>query len=124
MALRAVSVSNNSDDAVIAYAVRTRNCADHLTPTPFVPVVVTRDAAVQPNPDAPDGGIPPVSVETHFSSLNSSALVMAPRLLTADFGLYTLAPDGQSQRLYGYFRWVFRLQREMPSDHPDENAAG
>lgn len=124
MVLRAVSVSNNADDAVIVYAVRTRNCADHLTPTPFVPVVVTLDAAVQPNPDEPDGGIPPLAVATNFSSLNSSAVVMAPRLLTADFGLYTLSPDGQSQRLHGYFRWVFRLQRETPADLPAVNAVG
>ncbi|GAB4088875.1 inclusion body family protein [Hydrogenophaga soli] len=124
MVLRAVSGSNNADDAVIVYAVRTRSSADNLVATPFNPVVVTLDAAVQPDPDSPDGGIPPLAVEMNFSSLNSSAVVMAPRLLTADFGLYTLAPDGHSQQLHGYFRWVFRLQRENPSVLPDVKAAG
>ncbi|OGB18909.1 MAG: hypothetical protein A2W72_15295 [Burkholderiales bacterium RIFCSPLOWO2_12_67_14] len=114
VALRGVSISNNSDDAVIVYAVDTRNGEENRVSKSFKPVVVTREEAVQPDPDSSNGGIPPLHVETNFSSLNARFIALKSRVLNADFALYTLAEDGQSQQLLGYYFWKFRVRCEQP----------
>lgn len=114
VALRGVSISNNSDDAVIVYAVDTRNGEETRVSKSFKPVVITLEEAVQPDPDSTNGGIPPVHVETNFSSLNSRFIALKSKVLNADFALYTLAEDGQSQQLFGYYFWKFRVRCEQP----------
>lgn len=114
VALRGVSISNNSDDAVIVYAVDTRNGEETRVSKSFKPVVITLEEAVQPDPDSTNGGIPPVHVETNFSSLNSRSIALKSKVLNADFALYTLAEDGQSQQLFGYYFWKFRVRCEQP----------
>lgn len=109
IALRGVSISNNSDDAVIVYAVGTRNEEGDRVSKSFKPILITREEAVQPDPDSIDGGIPPIDAEMNFSSLNSRFNALGVGVLNADFGLYTLAEDGQSQQLFGYYSWKFRI---------------
>lgn len=109
IALRGVSISNNSDDAVIVYAVGTRNEEGDRVSKSFKPILVTREEAVQPDPDSFNGGIPPIYAEMNFSSLNSRFNALGVGVLNAAFALYTLAEDGQSQQLFGYYFWKFRV---------------
>lgn len=107
LVFRGVSIYNNSDDAIIVYNVKSRRIGRVFNR--YQPVVVTRDGAVQPDPDSADGGIPPVHTRINFSSLNSTVKTTKKEALAVSFALYTLADDGHAQQLFGYYSYVWHL---------------
>lgn len=109
MAFRGISTYNNSDDAVIVYKVKSKN-KSHIFKN-NVPILITLNGAVQPDPDSMEGGIPPIQTKMNFSSLNSTLETSKKESLKVYFALYTLADDGQTQQLLGYFsyRWTLDI---------------
>lgn len=96
------SIYNNSDDAVIVYGINYWQNA-HVFNT-FVCDQVTRTKAVVPNPGSING-IPPVQASINFSSLDSKISSAGTENFYVYFALYTLASDGETQQLYGYYYW-------------------
>lgn len=96
------SIYNNSDDAVIIYGIKYWS-GDSVFNT-FVPNIVTRSKAVIPNTSTTNG-IPPVQTSINFSSLDSKVAKAGTENFYVNFGLYTLAPDGETQQLFGYYYW-------------------
>ncbi|MFA6920883.1 MAG: AidA/PixA family protein [Gallionella sp.] len=109
MAFRGISIYNNSEDAVIVYRVKSTG-SGHIFKGD-IPVLTTRNGAVQPDPDSVEGGIPPVHTKMNFSSLNSTLETSRKESFKVCFALYTLADDGQTQQLFGYFfyRWTLDI---------------
>ena len=95
------SVYANSDDAVIVYGIEYWK-GDHVF-NPFVPHLVRRNAAVQPDPNT-NNGLPPLQVVQNFSSYDSKVKQSGTENFYVYFALYVLE-GGQSQQLYGYFYW-------------------
>ena len=104
---RGTSIYQNSDDAVIVYGIKWWS-RDHVFNT-FVTDQVTRNRAVQPDPDQLDG-IPPLQVKQNFLSLDSTIRQSGTENFYVYFALYTLADDGQTQELYGYYYWDPQIQ--------------
>jgi hypothetical protein len=98
------SVYANSDDAVIVYGIKFWSGTQVFNS--FTPNVITRNRAVQPNPEqVTSGGIPPLQTVQNFSSLDSKVGKSGTENFYVYFGLYTLGSDGQTQNLFGYFYW-------------------
>lgn len=97
------SIYANSDDAVIVYGIQPignqTNVFNH-----FDVDLVTRQKAVQPNPDT-QNGIPAIQTQVTFSSLTSRVKQQGTEGFWIQFGLYKLADDKETQQLYGYFSW-------------------
>ncbi|NTY36446.1 inclusion body family protein [Burkholderia diffusa] len=99
VSLRAISIYENSDDAVLIYQVA------HL----FGEQVFNRFSpdflevkAVQLNPETSDGLPPRTKLQT-FSSVASKVRESGIETLGACFGLYTL--ERSTQELFGYYWW-------------------
>lgn len=103
MAFSGTSIYDNSDDAVIIYGID-YNSGDKVF-NKFSPTLVTRSNAVMPDPDSATG-IPPVQTCVTFSSLESRVKESGTESFDLNFALYTLAPNGEVQELFGYFYWV------------------
>lgn len=102
VAFRATSIQQNSDDAVIIYGVKYWK-GDKVFNT-FTTNIITRNRAVQPDPDQLNG-IPPLQVQQNFTSYDSKIARGGTENFYVYIALYTLAGDGQTQELYGYFYW-------------------
>lgn len=102
VSFRGTSIQQNSDDAVIIYGIEYWK-GDRVFNT-FTTNIVTRNQAVQPNPDEQDG-IPPLKVPQNFTSYDSKIRKGGTENFYVRIALYTMADDGQTQNLYGYFYW-------------------
>jgi hypothetical protein len=110
IAVRVTSICGNADDAVIAYSISQRSGAKVFGR--FKQAVVTRAAAVRPDPDSPyRNGLPPIESPVDCSSFESTVIAQGAAELQLAFGLYVISANGQSQNLFGYYAWnpSFRL---------------
>lgn len=99
---RATSIYQNADDAVMVYAIDFWQGINVFND--FNCQIITRTKAVQPNP-ATANGLPALNVTENFTSLDSKVAKIGTEDFYVKFALYTLAPDGETQQLYGYFYW-------------------
>jgi nematocidal protein AidA len=106
---RGTSIYQDSEDSVIIYQIKNLNgndINDQFTPNP-----VTRDNAVQPDPDSASyDGLPALKTKENFMSMDSKIQGSGKRNYRVFFTLYRLADDGETQNLYGYFYWDFKLR--------------
>ncbi|OOV18262.1 inclusion body family protein [Flavobacterium sp. LM4] len=102
VSFRGSSIQQNSDDSVILYGIKYW-VGDKVFNT-FTTNIVTRNRAVQPNPDQPNG-IPPVLTVQNFTSYDSKIARGGTENFYVYIAVYTLASDGQTQELYGYYYW-------------------
>lgn len=103
-AFTGTSIYANADDAVIVYGIKFWQGVQVFNA--FTPDVITRNRAVQPNPDnVAGGGVPPVQVAQNFSSLEAKVGKSGKEDFYVYIALYTLGADGQSQNLFGYYYW-------------------
>lgn len=102
VSFRGTSAYANSDDAVILYGIQKFE-GDNVFNT-FVVNKVTRNGAVVPNPQTPNG-IPPLQTQLSFNSYTSTVSSSGNEGFQVQFGLYRLDASGQNQVLYGYFQW-------------------
>lgn len=103
VAFTGTSIYDNADDAVIVYSVDYSRGKKVFNQ--FSPVLVTRDNAVMPDPDS-ETGIPPTGVSATFSSQESRVHTHGTGYYNLSFALYALAADGETQELFGYYRWA------------------
>ncbi len=96
------SIYANADDAVIIYDLHYWNGA-HVFNT-FVVDLVARQNAVRPNTGTLNG-LPAVTGPDNFISLDSRVQAHGVENFYVYFALYTLAEDGETQKLYGYYYW-------------------
>lgn len=97
-----VSISNNSEDAVIVYDIE--HWKGDSVFNRFVPDLITRNGAVMPDPNT-DKGLPPVQAKTNFSTFDSKVRSGGTEYFYVYIALYTLSADGESQDLHGYCYW-------------------
>lgn len=102
VAFTGVSIYDNSDDAVIVYNIQYWK-GDQVF-NQFVPDLVTRTGAVQPNPET-SNGLPPVLAKVNFSSFDSKVRNGGTENFYVVFALYSLSADGETQQLFGYYYW-------------------
>jgi nematocidal protein AidA len=108
VAMTATSATRNADDAVIVYDVRPAAHAHVLRS--FSRRCVTRERAVQPDPDSLSrDGLPAVETSARFSSFESSIHAYGDARFHIDFAIYALSPDGQHQRLFSYCRCMMKI---------------
>jgi hypothetical protein len=97
-----ISIYANSAAAVILYGVRYWN-GDQVF-NPWGPKKVTRHRAVMPGPTKPNG-LPPTHQPISYASYKAKIKQAGKENFCVDIAVYTLAKDGQTQNLYGYFCW-------------------
>ncbi|MDR3390871.1 MAG: inclusion body family protein [Sulfuriferula sp.] len=102
VAFTGTSIYDNADDAVIVYGINYWSGTKVFNA--FVPDMVTRTKAVMPDPNTA-AGIPPLQTKISFSSLDSKVASAGTENFYVYFGLYTLAADGETQQLFGYYYW-------------------
>lgn len=100
VSVRSTSVSGNSDDAVIAYAITHKNGIRVLSP--FYLDIKEIQNAVEPNIQTQDG-LPPLTVSESFISYYSIVLQNGQENFAVNFAIYVLAEDGETQNLFGYY---------------------
>jgi nematocidal protein AidA len=104
LSFRGISVHGNSDDAVIVYGIK-YNKGDQVF-NPFQANIVTRNRAVMPDPRSPNhNGLPPLHAQMTFSSYDTKIARSGTENFNVWIALFTLADDGQTQELFGYFWW-------------------
>ncbi|MDD5271982.1 MAG: inclusion body family protein [Methylovulum sp.] len=96
------SIYDNSDDAVIVYGINYWSGAQVFNT--FVSNQVNRQRAVMPNTTS-NNGLPADQASINFSSLDSKVKASGTENFYVYIALYTLADDGQTQNLYGYYYW-------------------
>ncbi|MFC5476040.1 inclusion body family protein [Paraherbaspirillum soli] len=96
------SFYDNADDAVIVYGIQYWK-GDQVF-NRFVPNLVTRTGAVEPNTET-DDGLPAKKTKFNFSSFDSKVRSSGTEDFYVLIALYTLAPNGQDQELHGYYYW-------------------
>lgn len=102
VSFRGVSIYQNSDDAVIVYGIK--HWSGAYVFNQFVSDVVTRTGAVVPNTTT-QNGLPAGNTSVNFTSLDSKISGQGVENFYVYFALYTLANDGETQNLYGYYYW-------------------
>lgn len=106
---RSTSIYQNSSDAIIIYQVKKLNRLG--AKSPFETCVRMLDNAVQPDPhSASFDGLPALHVQQTFISCDSTILSSGTESYRIYFALYTLADDGTTQNLYGYFYWDTKIK--------------
>jgi len=104
VSFRGTSIYQNSDDAVIVYGIKLNSGTPVFNQ--FVTNSVTRNYAAQPDPNSPSyDGLPAIKVKQNFLSLDSKVKQSGTEAFLVFIALYTLADDGQTQNLYGYYYW-------------------
>lgn len=103
LVFRATSISNNSEDAVIVYQVNQMDGESSFTDW------VSLARAVRPDPQSVNGGVPPLQAETGFHGQEIILSVPGVQFIDIRFAMYTLAQDGQSQTLFGYFSLIMEV---------------
>ncbi|NLR78455.1 inclusion body family protein [Chitinophaga eiseniae] len=107
VSFRAVSASDNQDNAVILYGiVKNPNVSgnDDVFDT-FQYTPVTRTGAVVVNPDKDSNGLPPKQKSVTFYSYKATVGQPGTEAFMVNFALYTLDDSGNNQTIYGYFQW-------------------
>ncbi len=102
VAFTGVSIYDNSDDAVIVYGIKYWQ-KDKVFGN-FTSNLVTRLRAVMPNDDSSDG-LPAAPTRLTFASYDAKVEKGGTEDFYVDFALYTMADDGETQTLYGYYYW-------------------
>ena len=102
VSFRGTSIQQNSDDSVILYGIKYWE-GDYVFNN-FTTDIVTRNRAVQPDPTLPNG-LPPVLTVQNFTSYDSKIARGGTENFYVYIAVYTLAEDGQTQELYGYYYW-------------------
>lgn len=102
VSFRGTSIYGNADDAVIVYDIE-RWSGDQVF-NQFVPNLVERKRAAVPDPDT-DNGLPAKNLVADFNSLDSKVRKAGKQNFYVYFALYTLAEDGETQKLLGYYYW-------------------
>jgi hypothetical protein len=102
VSFRGVSIYGNSDDAVIVYGIN--HWSGDQVFNQFVPNLVERKYAVVPDPDT-SNGLPAKKLLVDFTSLDSRVRKAGRENFYVYFALYTLANDGETQNLLGYYYW-------------------
>ena len=106
VSFRGVSIYQNSDDAVIIYAISKFPNTTIDVFNQFNANSLTRSKAVQPDPrSASHDGLPALNVSQSFLSLDTRVASSGTENFMVTFALYTLGDDGQTQNLYGYYTW-------------------
>jgi nematocidal protein AidA len=97
------SIEDNSDDAVLLYNISRFSGTEVFNQ--FQYNLITRNGAIQPNPESPDrNGLPPIQRVESFASFDSRVSQSGREGFGISFGLYTLV-GGQKQELFGYYWW-------------------
>lgn len=96
------SVYANADDAVIVYNIKYWSGANVFNR--FNVDLVQRANAVKPNVGT-SNGLPAVTGPDDFISLDSRVSMRGVENFYVYFALYTLADDGETQQLFGYYYW-------------------
>lgn len=102
VSFHAMTVSGNSQDAVILYDVSSLNGVNVFNV--FHATMETRTGAVLPNPATQDG-LPPLVQPVTFYSYDSKVSNSGKETLKMKIALYTLDDTGENQVLYDYFWW-------------------
>jgi hypothetical protein len=102
VSFRGVSIYGNSDDAVIVYGIKYWN-GDKVF-NQFVPNLVERKYAVIPDVNTTNG-LPAKTTLVDFTSLDSKVAKSGKENFYVYLALYTLADDGETQKLLGYYYW-------------------
>ncbi|HIC7214106.1 inclusion body family protein [Burkholderia stabilis] len=98
-----VSIYDNSDDAVIIYDIKHYK-GDQVF-NQFNCNTVTRNGAVEPNPESPSrNGLPALQKRLTFATFDSSVRNSGTEYFGVCFALYKLV-GGQNQDLVGYYWW-------------------
>jgi nematocidal protein AidA len=99
------SIYANSDDAVIVYGIRDHK-GDQVF-SKFVPNLLTRDRAVMPDPRSPNhNGLPPLQTKITFAGYKAKVIYSGTKHFHIYIALYTMANDGNTQELFGYYLWT------------------
>ena len=101
-----MSIYENSDDAVIVYGINYWK-GDNVF-NQFVPNMVVRQGAAQPDPTTSDG-LPAKLVPQSFLSFDSKVKQAGTENFYVYFALYQLT-GGEKQELFGYFYWDPSIQ--------------
>ncbi|WP_343745592.1 inclusion body family protein [Chitinophaga sp.] len=109
VSFRAVSASDNQDNAVILYNIL-KNTNPNITPNDdvfdtFQYTPVTRIGAAVPNPDINSNGLPAKQKSVTFYSYKATVGMPGTEAFMVNFALYTLDDSGNNQIPYGYFQW-------------------
>ena len=96
------SIYANADDAVIVYGIKYWNGVNVFNT--FTVDLVRRTNAVMPNVNT-SNGLPAVTGPDNFISLDSRVSQKGTENFYVYFALYTLADDGETQKLFGYYYW-------------------
>ncbi|TWF40387.1 inclusion body protein [Chitinophaga polysaccharea] len=109
VSFRAVSASNNQDNAVILYGV-VKNPNPNISPNDdvfdaFQYTPITRTGAATPNPDRNSNGLPAKPHNVTFYSYKATVGQPGTEAFMVNFALYTLDDSGNNQTIYGYFQW-------------------
>lgn len=102
ISFRGLSVTNNSDDAIIIYNVLWAE--GDIIFKPFIADIAVVPGAVVPN-NVSANGLPAVYEEMSFSAFDTKVMRHGTAVIAIQFGLYTLDITGEKQQLYGYFEW-------------------
>lgn len=102
VSFRGTSIYGNSDDAVIVYGVKRWSGANVFNT--FVTNVAERQHAAVPDPSSLNG-LPALNTFESFTSLDSKVARAGTENFYVYFALYTLASDGETQQLLGYYYW-------------------
>jgi nematocidal protein AidA len=97
------SISASSDAAVILYDITSWKGERVLKPRGRLQKI-TRHRAVMPDPTKPDG-LPPAHQSITYTSYQVEIQQAGKASFSVYIAVYTLAGDGQTQELYGYFCW-------------------
>jgi hypothetical protein len=100
------SVYGNSDSAVIIYGIVPRGNPSTNVFNEFEYNSVTRDGAAMPNDKSPGrNGLPAVNKPANFSSFDAKVATKGTEAFLVRIAVYTLADDGETQKLKGYCYW-------------------
>lgn len=98
-----VSIYDNSEDAVIIYDIKHVG-GDVVLNRPICNTV-TRNGAVEPNPDSPNrNGLPALQKKLTFATFEATVRNSGTENFGLSFALYTLR-NGQRQEPFGYYWW-------------------
>lgn len=102
VSFRGISIYGNSDDAIIVYGIKLWSKNNVFLP--FLPNRTMRQHAVAPNVNTLNG-LPAMTTVRDFISLDSKVEELGAENFYVCFALYTLANDGETQKLLGYYYW-------------------
>lgn len=102
VSFRGVSISGNSEDAIIVYGIKYWK-ADQVFNN-FVADMVTRKNAVMPNTSS-DNGLPAVHGAASFTSFDSKVRNAGTEYFYVYIAVYKLSADGENQNFVGYCYW-------------------